>query len=162
MLSPRLPIGGYPPAPATMPPMITTQHMPPQSLLQLLRGTWTDRILLIVSLLAITLAWFFIQGRIASGPPMAEIYHGGTMLASYRLPEAGQPPIHFEAEGDLGISEIVIDGNGVRMTSSPCNSKRCVLSGTHRHAGDLIACVPNRILVTIRGSRDSNLDAVVE
>jgi len=144
--------------------MIATQHMPPQSLLQLLRGTWTDRILLIVSLVAIAMAWFLIQGLIASGPPMAEIYHGDTMLASYRLPEAGQPTIHFEAAGDLGISEIVIDidAKGVRMTASPCTSKRCVLSGTHRHAGDLIACVPNRILVTIRGSRANNLDAVVE
>jgi len=142
--------------------MITTQDMPPQSLLQLLRGSWTDRGLLVVSLIGIAAAWFFIQGRIASGPPMAEIYHGDTMLASYRLPEPGQPPVHFEAEGDLGISEIVINADGVRMASSPCTSQRCVLSGTHRHAGDLVACVPNRILVTIRGSRDSNLDAVVE
>ncbi|HKI61008.1 MAG TPA: NusG domain II-containing protein [Mariprofundaceae bacterium] len=142
--------------------MITTQDTPPQSLVQLLRGSWIDRALLIVSLLAIAAVWFFIQGSIASGPPVAEIYHGDTMLASYRLPGPGQAPVHFAAEGDLGISEIVIDASGVRMTASPCASQRCVLSGTHRHAGDLIACVPNRILVTIRGSRDNNLDAVVE
>ncbi len=136
--------------------------MPLQSLTQLLKGRWMDRGLLLLALLTIGLTWIVIQQSIAAGPPVAEIYHGDTMLASYRLPESGQPPIYFEAEGDLGLSEIIMDADGVRMAASPCSSQRCVLSGTHHHAGDLIACVPNKILIIIRGSRDDRYDAVVE
>ncbi|MDX8407996.1 MAG: NusG domain II-containing protein [Mariprofundaceae bacterium] len=145
-----------------MPLMIAEQPMPPQSLSQLLKGRWMDRALLLLALLGIALSWVVIQRSIAAGPPLAEIYHGDTLLASYRIPEPGQPPVHFEAEGDLGLSEIEIASDGARMLASPCSSQRCVLSGTHRHAGDLIACVPNRILITIRGSRDDRFDAVVE
>jgi len=65
-------------------------------------------------------------------------------------------------EGDLGPSEIIIDEHGARIAASPCSSQRCVLSGAHTHAGDIIACVPNRILITLRGSDRTAFDAIVE
>jgi len=37
-----------------------------------------------------------------------------------------------------------------------------MLSGSHQHAGDMVACVPNRVLVALRGSGASAFDAVVE
>jgi len=150
--------------------MITAQRSPSQSLAQqslieLLKGSLSDRILLLAALLGIAMAWFGIQHSIAAGPAMVEIYHADRLLASYPLPVPGQPAIHFEAEGDLGISDIEIDAKGVRMSASPCTSQRCVLSGNHRHAGDMIVCVPNKIMVSIRGGRtasDIGLDAVAE
>jgi len=147
-----------------MPHMVTlTAASPPcQSLRNTLQGTWTDRILLLACLLCIALSWFVIHTRIAAGPAMAEIYHGNTLMATYPLPEKGQAPIHFQLEGDLGPSEVVLDEQGVRISSSPCSSQRCVLSGSHKHAGDVIACVPNRILITLRGSTESRFDAIVE
>jgi len=127
-----------------------------------LKGTWTDRILLLVSILCIIFSWFVIQTNIATGPAVAEIYHGSTLIATYPLPQKGQAAIYFELEGDLGLSEVIIDEQGARISSSPCSSQRCVLSGSHRHAGDMIACVPNRILITLRGSANSYFDAIVE
>jgi len=127
-----------------------------------LKGTWTDRLLLLVSLAVIVVAWVMIQTYISSGPPMAEIYHADTLVATYPLPQKGEPPIHLQVEGELGLSEIVIDEQGARIDSSPCASQRCVLSGPHRHAGDMVACVPNRILVTLRGHAESDFDAIVE
>ncbi|MBN4077200.1 NusG domain II-containing protein [Mariprofundus ferrooxydans] len=127
-----------------------------------LKGTCTDRILLLVALISIVSAWFVIQAHIAAGPAMAEIYHGDTLLASYPLPQAGEAAIELQVEGDLGLSDIVIDEHGARIASSPCSSQRCVLSGSHSHAGDIIACVPNKILITLRGSSASAFDAIVE
>jgi len=127
-----------------------------------LKGTWTDRLLLLAALLCITLSWFVIHASIAAGPAVAEIYLGNTLMATYPLPQKGQAPIHFQLEGKLGLSEVVIDEQGARISSSPCNSQRCVLSGYHKHAGDVIACVPNRILVTLHGSSESRFDAIVE
>ncbi len=127
-----------------------------------LKGTWTDRLILIISLVGIISLWFIIQARIAAGPAMADIYHGDTLVATYPLPQKGENPIHFQVEGELGLSDIIIDQQGARIASSPCASQRCVLSGPHRHAGDLIACVPNRILITLRGHTESAFDAIVE
>jgi hypothetical protein len=93
---------------------------------------------------------------------VAEIYYGNTLMATYPLPQKGQAPIHFQLEGKLGLSEVVIDEQGARISSSPCNSQRCVLSGPHRQAGDIIACVPNRILIALHGSSESRFDAIVE
>jgi len=91
---------------------------------------------------------------------MVHIYHGKALLATYPLhPEK---TIHFEAQGDIGLSEITIDQQGVRITHSSCVSQRCVLSGHRHRIGDILACVPNRILVSIEGSQKLALDAVSE
>lgn len=136
--------------------------IPRQSMSVLLQGTLTDRILLVIALAGITMAWFVVQAAVASGPTVAEVYHGKVLLATYPLPLAGEPAKSFQIEGELGSSEIRLDADGVRMLSSPCSAQRCVYSGAHRHAGDMIACVPNRILITIRGSAASRFDAIVE
>ncbi len=131
-------------------------------MLDALKGSWADRLLLLIALITVVASWFIIQANIAAGPAMAEIYHDDTLLASYPLPKQGEPAITLQVEGDLGLSDIVIDEHGARIASAPCASQRCVLSGSHSHAGDIIACVPNKILITLRGSAASSFDAIVE
>lgn len=128
----------------------------------LLKGSLTDRLILLASLAGIITAWFVVQSVVASGPAVAEIYHGKTLLATYPLPQAGEAPKAVQVDGQLGVAEILLDEHGVRMLSSPCSAQRCVYSGAHRHAGDIIACVPNRILITIRGRSEAGFDAIVE
>lgn len=123
-----------------------------------LAGSWMDRILLLLALVAIVLSWQWIHARVSAGPPMALVYHGDQLLARYPLPPA--QPIHLKAKGDIGISEIVIDRQGVHFASSPCTTQQCVLSGHHSHAGDTVACVPNRIMVTIKGRQENALDGI--
>jgi len=123
-----------------------------------LSGSWMDRILLLLALLGIALSWQWIHARVASGPPMALVYHGEELLARYPMPPA--EPIHLAVEGTIGTSEIIIDQNGVRFASSPCSSQQCVLSGYHHHAGDTAACVPNQIMITIRGRQQDALDGI--
>ncbi|TLS66937.1 hypothetical protein FE236_04325 [Mariprofundus erugo] len=141
---------------------LTRQKPVGQSLSVTLKGTRADRVLLALALLLIATAWWVIQAVMLSGPAVAMIYHGSTLLASYPLPGPGEPAIHVTAGGELGDSEVIIDQQGARISASPCVTQLCVLSGAHRHAGDIIACVPNHILVTIQGSEDSSYDAIVE
>jgi len=90
---------------------------------------------------------------------MVTIYHDRVQLAQYPLHV--QKPIHFTARAELGDSEIIIDGNGVAFLESPCRNKLCILAGHKHRIGDVIACVPNRILVAINGAA-KRFDAVVE
>lgn len=128
-----------------------------------IKGSWADRIMLLLVLVGIYAAWLTIQAQVSAGPAMAEIYHGNTLLATYPIPSAGAAPIHLHVDGDLGTSEIIIDEHGARIASSPCSSQRCVLSGAHIHAGDMVACVPNKILIALHGSHQASaFDAIVE
>lgn len=127
-----------------------------------LAGTRADRRLLAALILAVLGGWWQLRAHAASGPPTVEIRHGGTLLASYPL--NAPKPIRFHARGELGDSLIVIENGAVRIAESPCRTHYCVHSGPHHRTGDAIACVPNRILVTITGRapRQPALDAVAE
>jgi len=106
------------------------------------------------------MSWLWVQHHL-SGSPMVYIYHSKTLLATYPLHP--DHPIHFQAQGDIGLSEITIDSHGVRISHSTCATKRCVLSGHRHHIGDILACVPNRILVSIQGTpQNTSLDAISE
>ncbi len=60
--------------------------------------------------------------------------------------------------GPLGISILEIKNGKVRMFSSPCPDKLCVREGYISKPGQMIICVPNRVIVKIEGR--ANLDAL--
>ncbi len=131
-----------------------------RTLLRHLLGRPADRFLLVLLLGGTMALWLTLRTFVADDRPMVEVYHHERLLAIYPIPE-GSEEIRFIAHGDLGPSEILISGDGARISSSPCQSKRCVLSGTHKHLGDIIACVPNGILVRI-GSARAGFDGIAE
>ncbi|MDX8412042.1 MAG: NusG domain II-containing protein [Mariprofundaceae bacterium] len=127
-----------------------------------LAGTPFDRALLALAVFASLAGWFAVQSSLGHGVTMARIYHGETLLAEYPLNESGQP-IHIHADGDLGESHIIIDDQGAHFVSSPCSGQQCVQAGSRHEAGKALACVPNRILVSLQSADDSSgFDAVTE
>lgn len=54
-------------------------------------------------------------------------------------------------DGPLGQTHLVVDHKGVKITDSPCPRKICLSMGSISQTGDLLACVPNHILVRIEG-----------
>lgn len=122
------------------------------SFIQCLKGTITDRILLFLLLLGTLLLWLAINKQLSLGSATAYVYHQQQLLAKYPLPNDDKV-IHVTALGEIGASEIEISKQGIRFTSSPCTTHYCTLSGHKSHAGSIIACVPNHIMVVLRGSR---------
>ena len=61
-------------------------------------------------------------------------------------------PRTLSIDGPLGQTKLVIDEQGARIVESPCPRKICVSMGVAKNTADLLACVPNRILVHIDGS----------
>ena len=57
-----------------------------------------------------------------------------------------------ELSGPLGMTRFEIKQGGVRVLSSPCPNKICIGLGEARHSGDLLACVPNRLVFRIEGA----------
>lgn len=58
-----------------------------------------------------------------------------------------------ELEGPLGITVLQIENGAARIISSPCANKVCIRMGEARHTGDLLACVPNELVVRIEGDK---------
>ena len=53
--------------------------------------------------------------------------------------------------GPLGTTVLQIEAGSARIISSPCRQKICIGLGRAEHAGDLIACVPKRMVIRIEG-----------
>jgi len=142
---------------------MTTENNHPKaatvSFRQCLQGSWADRILLLFLLPGIVCLWFQISQTLAQGTPTAYVYHGEKLLAKYPLPD-DKRIIHVAAQGEIGISDIEISTQGIRFDSSPCSTHHCILSGTKKYAGSVIACVPNHIMVVIRGSNKKNDETI--
>lgn len=60
--------------------------------------------------------------------------------------------------GTLGEATVEISDKGIRMLSSPCPLKMCVHQGTITTPGQMIICIPNRIIIKIVGEKE--VDAV--
>ena len=55
--------------------------------------------------------------------------------------------------GALGDSVLEVRDGAVRFADSPCRRKLCVHSGWHHRTGGSMACVPNRISLSIEGGK---------
>ena len=65
------------------------------------------------------------------------------------------------ASGPLGVTEIQIEDGGVEVVRSPCVQQFCVRTGRIARKGQIIACVPNRVVVRIPGGDGADgVDAV--
>ncbi len=61
--------------------------------------------------------------------------------------------------GPLGETVIRIGDGGARVVSSPCDNQICVRTGHVERAGRWIACLPNRVFVSIESGQRSDIDA---
>ena len=59
-----------------------------------------------------------------------------------------------ELNGPLGITVLQIENEAARIISSPCSQKVCIRMGEARQTGDLLACVPNHLVISIEGDSD--------
>lgn len=62
--------------------------------------------------------------------------------------------------GPIGQTVVEIREGAVRVLSSPCPEQSCVRTGPAARAGQWIACLPNRVLVTLEGRDRGAPDAV--
>ena len=103
-----------------------------------------DWLILFLCLLLVPLSWSMAQSN--SGVMAAiEITVGDQPAVVYPVKEQQQ----ITVAGDLGDSVVEIRNGRVRMISSPCNGKICILSGWHQHSGDNIICLPNKVGVSL-------------
>jgi len=67
-----------------------------------------------------------------------------------------------EAAASMTVNQVMIeiDGSRARVTDSPCRDKLCVHAGWLERPGDVAVCLPQRVIVEIRGMARSGVDGV--
>lgn len=69
-------------------------------------------------------------------------------------------PRKITIKGGFGDLRIVVADNRVAVLSAECPNKICVRTGWRSHAGDVIVCVPNRVIIRILGQQASGVRGV--
>ena len=61
----------------------------------------------------------------------------------------------LEFNGIIGNTTIEIKENSVRFISAPCKNKLCIHAGEINKTNQAVACLPNRVIITLEGGSNS-------
>ncbi len=81
----------------------------------------------------------------------------GALYGRYSLEEKNGKTLAITTE--FGYNKIVIENGGVRVTESTCPDRLEILAGEIRNSGEMLVCLPNRLVVRIEG--EGSVDGVV-
>lgn len=98
---------------------------------------------------------WFLSGT-SQGKLRADIYLDGEMVQSVLLSELGE-----EKTVKVGRCEILLTGDGAAFLHSECSDKLCEKRGKLKRAGDTMACVPERVVLSLKSDKASDFDSVV-
>lgn len=116
-----------------------------------LKGVWrrTTRLdRLVVVLVALACAGSFaLFGRAGVGERVVILVDGETRFVAGLDAERT-----VRLEGPLGETLVSIGDGRVCVLDSPCPHKVCMGMGAVSRGGELVACVPNRLLIRIEGA----------
>lgn len=69
-------------------------------------------------------------------------------------------PRTVNIEGAVGRVTVEIRDRSVAVTQADCPNHICMRTGWRSHAGEIIVCAPNKVLVRILGPRSGEIRAV--
>lgn len=93
------------------------------------------------------------------------LYSGGQSQGAYGVIEsqgnAGRrldlsSDQEVSVSGPLGETVVEVKDGRIRVKRSPCPHQVCVKMGFKGTDGDVVACVPNRVVVRVTGDKDTN------
>jgi hypothetical protein len=116
-----------------------------------------DYLIIGVILLLVLFSWsiinFVILGREAGS--LATVSVAGQVVREVDLSESTQ----FTIQGQPGEGQIAIADGQIRMVAADCPDQICVYTGWISRPGQVIVCVPNRILIQVSGE-NTDFDAI--
>lgn len=107
-----------------------------------------DYVIIFGSLFAIV--FMFYRSFIASSSGLYVEITGESFKASYDIREERV----LDVEGPLGTTRVIIRGGETWIEDSPCPDKLCVKMGKIKREGAQVICLPNRVVVELKGSKE--------
>lgn len=106
-----------------------------------------------IAVLAVLIASVVTLTRPEGGT--VEVYVDGRLEYSYPLNEDRT----FEVRGGEGFNIVEIKDGRVRVTDADCKNGLCVKSVAISKNGQQIVCLPNRMIIVVRGGNEDEVDA---
>ncbi len=139
-----------------MPPPRPTEPPAVQSANLWFLLTRADRLLIAAVLVCIAVLLFHRQGAPETSRQVV-VRADGEVVGTYSLSE----PRRLLCDGPLGPSVVEIADDAARIAASPCPRQICVRATWIRHSGEVVACLPNRLILQATGDPEAaGLDAV--
>ena len=122
---------------------------------QIKKGITKGDIILIAAVVLISAVLFALPFFSGNDELTAEIYVSGEMQHSILLSEVEEGYTLTE-----NYCQLLIEKDGVSFVYSDCGDKLCVRRGKLTRQGDTMACVPEKVVVILRGGNDKAFDAI--
>ena len=110
-------------------------------------------IILCAAILAGAAVWLLFLSIKTSDNLTAHIYIKGDLHASVDTSNTAELY-------DTGTNLVQIESGGVYMLFSTCRSQDCIRMGKITRPGQMIVCLPNRVIVMLDGAGEAQYDAV--
>ncbi|MDZ7360082.1 MAG: NusG domain II-containing protein [candidate division KSB1 bacterium] len=116
-----------------------------------------------VLFIALAVGSFWVGGFVrakdkAAANVIAVITVGNHEIAAVNLADSSD----FKVHGALGEMALRVENNGIRVRRSACPNQVCVKQGAARRPGEMLVCVPNRMIVFIRGKAATEMPPASE
>jgi hypothetical protein len=108
---------------------------------------------------AASCAFAYLPGR-PGGSLTVEVTRDGAPALSKRLDRLAGSVLTFGEPGAGGNFNEISIGGGVRMTSADCPGGDCLRAGEIRRAGEVIVCVPHKLIVKLTSATPAEIDAL--
>ena len=106
-------------------------------------ATSLDRKLLLVVAILVAVSFVLPLRREAGGQVIATVQDRVVFVAPLNIDRT------VDLQGPLGTTVLQIAAGKVRILSSPCRNKTCVRMGEVHQDGDVLACLPNKLVIRI-------------
>lgn len=116
-------------------------------------GDWLVAFLFVA--LAAGSFWFgglMKPGEQAAGNLIAVVMAGNRLLTTRDL----AAPSDFAVRGAVGEMLLQVANRGIRVLRSTCPNQVCVRQGAASRPGEMLVCVPNRVVIFIRHTNEAN------
>lgn len=107
-----------------------------------------DLLLILILLCLSFVPLFFLSGR--SGTVYADITVDGQLYR--RVPLSGHHGREeFTVQTPGGSNTVCVEGETIAVTEADCPDKLCVETGRASRPGGIIACLPHRLIIEVKG-----------
>jgi hypothetical protein len=109
-----------------------------------------DKVLILVLIAVIAFGFLFLRSRAQEEVLRVIIEAEGKVVKDIALNKLN-PGTDFSVEGPLGYSILEVGQDRVRLRESPCPDHICLHMGWISQAGEIIVCLPNKVIIRIEG-----------
>jgi len=116
-------------------------------------------LLLFGGILLLSVLFLFLFSCVQETQLIAEIYQNGALTERVDLTSLATPKELLIAS-DTAENRILLEADGVRMLSASCPDQLCVHQGKVHNSVYPIVCLPNKVVIQLRGNDPSQPDAI--